>query len=144
MSTGFNRVNLLGNLGNDPELRITQGGQAVLKFSLATSESYVDRSNVRQERTEWHRVTVFGKRAEALAKLLAKGARIFVEGSLHTSSYEKDGEKRYSTEIIAKDILFAGRSKERDSDDRGDGRRAPAQAGESFDSYADGTDEIPF
>ena len=108
MAEGLNRVTLLGNLGADPELRMTQGGQAVLKLRLATSETYLDKSNVRQERTEWHSITVWGKRAEGLAKILAKGSRIYAEGALRTSSYDKDGEKRYRTEIVASNILLAG------------------------------------
>ena len=111
MAEGLNRVMLLGNLGADPELKMTQGGQAVLKLRLATTETYLDRNNTRQERTEWHSVTLWGKRGEALAKFLTKGERIFVEGSLRTSSYEKNGEKRYSTEINASNIILAGRGK---------------------------------
>jgi single-strand DNA-binding protein len=108
MPEGLNRVMLLGNLGADPELRVTPGGQAVLKLRLATNESYLDRNNVRQERTEWHRVTIWGRRAEALGKFLQKGDSLFVEGRLQTSSYEKNGEKRYSTEIVANNIILSG------------------------------------
>jgi len=116
MAEGLNKVLLLGNLGADPELKVTQGGQAVLKLRLATTETYLDRNNTRQERTEWHRVTLWGKRGEALAKFLTKGERIFVEGRISTSSYEKDGEKRYSTEIVANNIILAGRGKGGDRD----------------------------
>jgi single-strand DNA-binding protein len=109
MAEGLNRVMLLGNLGADPELRSTAGGQSVLKFRLATSESYLDRNRTRQERTEWHNVVVWGKRAEALAKILNKGSRLFVEGSLRNSSYEdREGNKRYKTEINALDIILCG------------------------------------
>ena len=111
MAEGLNKVMLLGNLGADPELKMTQNGQAVLKLRLATTETYLDKNQTRQERTEWHSVTLWGKRGEALAKFLAKGERIFVEGSLRTSSYEKNGEKRYSTEINATNIILAGRGK---------------------------------
>jgi len=109
MAEGLNRVMLLGNLGADPELRMTQGGQAVLKLRLATSETYMDKNRQRQERTEWHNVVIWGKRAEALAKILTKGTRIFVEGGLRTSSYEdRDGNKRYRTEVVSSNILLQG------------------------------------
>jgi single-strand DNA-binding protein len=109
MAEGLNRVMLLGNLGADPELRMTSGGQAVLKLRLATSETYLDRNKVRQERTEWHSVIVWGRRGEALAKILAKGSRIFVEGGLRTSSYDdKEGHKRYKTEVVANNIILSG------------------------------------
>ena len=122
MAEGLNRVMLLGNLGADPELRVTPGGQAVLKLRLATNESYLDRNNVRQERTEWHRVTVWGRRAEALGKILQKGDSLFIEGRLQTSSYEKNGEKRYSTEVVANNIVLPGRG-------RGEGAGAPREGG---------------
>ncbi|MBN2193159.1 MAG: single-stranded DNA-binding protein [Polyangiaceae bacterium] len=109
MAEGLNRVMLMGNLGADPELKMTSGGQAVLKMRLATSETYLDRNRVRQERTEWHNVVVWGKRAEALGKFLTKGSRLFVEGGLRTTSYEdRDGNKRYRTEIVANNIILAG------------------------------------
>lgn len=120
MSEGLNKVMLLGNLGADPELKVSQGGNAVLKLRMATTHSYLDRNNTRQESTEWHRVTIFGKRGEALAKFLAKGDRIFIEGRIQTSSYEKDGEKRYSTEVIAENVILNGRGKG-SSDDSRDG-----------------------
>ena len=110
MADGLNRVMLLGNLGADPELRMTSGGQAVLKLRLATAETYLDRNKARQERTEWHSVVVWGKRAEALGKILSKGSRLFVEGALRTSSYDdRDGNKRYKTEVVASNIILGGR-----------------------------------
>jgi len=109
MSEGMNRAMLLGNLGADPELRFTQGGQAVLNMRLATTETYLDKDRQRQERTDWHNVVVWGKRAEGLAKILGKGSSIFVEGSIRTSSYDdRDGNKRYKTEIVAHNILLTG------------------------------------
>ena len=109
MADGLNRVMLLGNLGADPELRFTQGGQAVLNMRLATTESYLDKDRVRRERTDWHNVIVWGKRGEALAKILTKGSGVLVEGGLHTYSYDKDGVTRYGTEVVARDICFAGK-----------------------------------
>jgi single-strand DNA-binding protein len=161
MADGLNKVLLLGNLGADPELRVTPGGQAVLKLRIATTESYLDRANTRQERTEWHRITIWGKRGEALAKFLGKGDRIFVEGSIRTSSYEKNGEKRYSTEIIANNIILAGGGR-RQTGDAGDAPRSNARSAppsstsrdepmmeapaDDFDapSGGGGDDEIPF
>ncbi|HRI68231.1 MAG TPA: single-stranded DNA-binding protein [Polyangium sp.] len=112
MAEGFNRVMLLGNLGADPELRFTQGGQAVLNLRIATTESYLDKDKVRRERTDWHNVVVWGKRGEALAKIIGKGSSLFIEGSLRTSSYDdRDGNKRYKTEIIANNVILSGRGR---------------------------------
>ncbi len=109
MADGINRVQLLGNLGADPELRSTTGGQSVLKLRLATTESYLDNNRNRQERTEWHSCVVWGKRAEALSRFLTKGSRIFVEGGLRTSSYDdKDGVKRYKTEVNVTNVILCG------------------------------------
>lgn len=108
MAEGLNKVLLLGNLGADPELRMTQGGQAVLKLRLATSKKFKNREGALQEATEWHQISLWGKRAEALAKFLQKGDRVFVEGELRTSSFEKDGEKRYRTEINAFNVILNG------------------------------------
>ena len=109
MADGLNRVMLLGNLGADPELRSTNGGESVLRLRLATSEKYLDRDKNWQERTEWHSITVWGKRAEALHRILSKGSTLFVEGGLRTSSYDdKDGKKVYKTEIVAKEIILTG------------------------------------
>lgn len=108
MADGLNKVMLLGRLGADPELRFTQGGQAVLNIRLATTESYLDKDKVRRERTDWHTVIVWGRRGEALAKILNKGSLIFIEGSLRTSTYEKDGQKRTKTEIVASNVLLTG------------------------------------
>lgn len=122
MAEGLNRVMLLGNLGADPELRVTQGGQAVLNLRLATTESYLDRDKVRRERTDWHSVVVWGKRGEALAKILSKGSSVFIEGSLRTSSYDdREGNKRYKTEVVANNILLTG--------GRGGGRAVVDEAG---------------
>jgi single-strand DNA-binding protein len=163
MAEGLNRVMLLGNLGADPELRYTQGGQAVLNLRLATTESYLDREKVRRERTDWHNVVIWGKRAEALGKFLGKGERIFVEGSLRTSSYDdREGNKRYKTEIVAQNVILAGRAgrgagaEEGGYEGRGGGRGGPAPGGPRQPQGADdappddfgggygGDDDIPF
>lgn len=106
----MNRAILCGNLGADPELRFTQGGQAVLSIRLATEDQWLDRQTGEQKkRTDWHSVVVWGKRGEGLAKHLAKGSKILVEGSIQTSSYDdRDGNKRYKTEIIASNVELLG------------------------------------
>jgi single-strand DNA-binding protein len=172
MAEGLNRVMLLGNLGADPELRVTPGGQSILKLRLATTESYLDKNNTRQERTDWHSITVWGKRGEALSKILAKGSSIFIEGRIQNSSYEKNGEKRYRTDIVANNIILAGRGRGAGGADaqegggggersygggapRGGGARpaaapaAPAAAGGDDEEFGggggfDSDDEIPF
>lgn len=138
MAEGLNRVILLGNLGADPELRNTSGGSAVLKLRLATTESFLDAARTRQERTEWHSLTVWGKRAEALAKILNKGSRILVEGSLRYSSYDdKEGVKRYRTEINVNNVVLLG-----------DGRRGkPADEHSATEEQAPASevdDDLPF
>lgn len=109
MSDGMNKVILLGNLGADPELRRTSDGSPVLSMRLATNESWLDKEKVVKERTDWHTVVLFGARAEALSKILLKGSCVLVEGGLRTTSYEKDGQKRWKTEVIARDVFLTPR-----------------------------------
>lgn len=109
MAEGLNKVLLIGNLGADPELKYTPNGGAVLRLRLATTESYVDKNRQRQERTEWHTVSVWGNRAEALNKILSKGRSIYVEGRIQSRSWDdKDGNKKYATDINATNILLLG------------------------------------
>ena len=104
-----NKVIVLGRLGQNPELKYTPSGAAVCNFSCATSESWTDRNGQKQEKTEWHRVVVWGKLAELCNQYLAKGRQVYVEGSLQTRSWEdKNGVKRYTTEINARTIQFLG------------------------------------
>jgi single-strand DNA-binding protein len=106
----LNRVILMGHLGAAPELKQTADGVAVLKFRLATNEAWFDRTTkALQERVEWHDVTVFGARAEGLSRILEKGDCVGVEGALRTSSWEKDGVKRYRTEVIAQNVVLTGK-----------------------------------
>lgn len=139
MADGLNRVMLLGNLGADPELRMTSTGQAVLNVRLATTESYLDKNRARQERTEWHTVIVWGKRAEGLSKILRKGDRVFIEGGIRTSSYDdRDGNKRYKTEVVASNVILNGsKGGARPSNDDAEPMAGPGEA-----SYGD--DDIPF
>jgi single-strand DNA-binding protein len=104
-----NKVILVGNLGRDIELRYTPGGAAVATLNLATTEVWTDRNNQRQEKTEWHRVIVWGKQAESLQEYLTKGKQIYVEGRLQTRQWDdKDGNKRYTTEIKTNRITLLG------------------------------------
>src|SRR5262245_47483815 len=106
---GINRVMLMGFLGNDGDLRYTQGGQAVLNLRVAVTESYLDKDKQRKERTDWLSVTCWGKRGEALAKIVKKGMCVFVEGSIRASSYEdRDGKKRDKVEVVATNIILPG------------------------------------
>ena len=106
---GVNKAILVGNLGRDPELRHTPNGQAVVNFTLATSETWTDKSGERQERTEWHRIVVWGKTAEMCNQYLSKGRTVYVEGRIQTREWEdKDGNKRYTTEINASTVNFIG------------------------------------
>lgn len=108
--SGVNKVILVGRLGNDPEIRYTQQGVAVTNFNIATSENWVDKAGAKQERTEWHRIVVWGKMAETCSQYLAKGRQVFVEGRLQTRQWEdKDGGKRYTTEIVAATVQFLDR-----------------------------------
>ena len=105
----INKVILIGRLGQDPELKYTAAGTAVTNFSVATNESWMDKSGQRQERTEWHRIVVWGKLAELCQQYLTKGRQAFIEGSLRTRSWEdQSGQKRYTTEVVARNIQFLG------------------------------------
>jgi len=110
MARGVNKVILIGNLGNDPDVRYTASGAAVANISLATAESWRDKeSGEQQERTEWHRVVFFGRLAEIVAEYLKKGSQIYVEGRLQTRKWQdKDGKDRYSTEIVANEMQMLG------------------------------------
>ena len=107
---GFNRVILIGNLGGDPETRYTAGGTAVCKFSMATSRKFTGKDGQKQEKTEWHRIVAWGKLAEICSQYLAKGKQVMIEGRIEYGSYEKDGVKHYTTDIIAENMLMLGGS----------------------------------
>ena len=102
---GVNKVILIGNMGADPELRYTPGGTAVTNFNIATNESWTDNSGDQQERTEWHRIVVWGRLAEICNQYLRKGSKVYIEGRLQTRSWEgQDGQKRYTTEVVAREM----------------------------------------
>lgn len=112
MST-LNRVTIIGYLGADPEVRYTQAGTPVCNLSIATNESWLDDKEQKQERTEWHKVVVWGPSAEACGEYLDKGRQVAVEGKLQTREWEKDNVKRYTTEIVASSVIFLGSGKDK-------------------------------
>ena len=125
MARGVNKVTLIGNLGNDPEVRYGASGNAVANVSLATTESWRDKdSGEQQEKTEWHRVVFFGKLAEIVAEYLKKGRQIYVEGRLQTNKWEdKEGNDRYTTQIVANEMQMLG---SRDDNSSNQGYAPPA------------------
>jgi single-strand DNA-binding protein len=137
-----NKVILIGNLGKDPEVRYTANGKAVARFSLATSEVWNDAEGNRQERTEWHNIIVWGKQGETCGQYLAKGRQAYIEGSIRSRSYDdKNGQKRYITEIVAQRVRFLGGG--------GGTRVAPEAEGEAPGEAPAGQgppldDDIPF
>ncbi|MBJ80969.1 MAG: single-stranded DNA-binding protein [Myxococcales bacterium] len=109
MASGVNKVILVGNLGADPEIRYTPSGAAVANFRIATTESWKDSEGQRQDRTEWHRIVVWGRLAELCGEYLAKGRMVYVEGKLQTRQWDdRDGNKRYTTEVQAREVTFLG------------------------------------
>ncbi len=117
----LNKVQLIGNLGRDPEMRSLPSGQAVAEFSIATSRRYKDRDGNPQEETEWHNIVVFGRQAEIANQYLRKGRQVYVEGRLRTRSWDdqQSGQKRYKTEIVCEDFRMLGQR----GDGEGGGRR---------------------
>ena len=134
----LNKVMLIGNLGRDPEVRFTQGGTPVANFTLATNERWTDQSGERQEKTEWHRIVVWGKQAEIAGEYLRKGRQVYVEGSLQTREWtDRDGNKRYTTEVKALRFQMLG---SRDDREPSSAPAEPAQA--QGGGYQE--DDIPF
>jgi single-strand DNA-binding protein len=141
---GVNKVIVIGRLGADPEVKTVSGGNTVARLSVATSENWTDREGQKQERTEWHRIVVWGKLAELCGKYLSKGRQVYVEGRLQTRSWEdQQGQKRYSTEVVANTVQFLGST------------QGAAQSNTSHDNdfgaqdfgpepAFDNSDEIPF
>jgi single-strand DNA-binding protein len=162
MARGINKVILVGNLGNDPETKYTQGGMAVTRASLATTSVRKDKDGNQQERTEWHRVVFFGKLGEIAGEYLRKGSSVYVEGSLRYDKYTgQDGVEKYSTDIIADEMQMLGGRGEGGGGGGGAGgdrpqrqsaprqeyaprKQAPAaqQSAPPMDDFAD--DDIPF
>ncbi len=147
MAGGVNKVILIGNLGADPELRTIPSGKAVCEFRIATSESWTGKDGQKQERTEWHRIIAWGKLGELCNQYLSKGRQAYIEGRIQTRSWEdKDGNKRYTTEIIANDVRFLGGGSGRGRSD-GDGPPPPTDdfgSSTGGGGFGGGDDDIPF
>lgn len=151
MSRGLNKAQLIGRLGQDPEVRQMRSGQAVANISVATSESWKDKeTGEKKERTEWHRVTMYGRLAEVAGEYLKKGAQVYIEGRIHTREWEKDGIKRYSTEIICEEIQMLGGGARSDGGANTGGQQRqqtqpkPAAAQTAPAANHDFDDDIPF
>lgn len=147
MARGINKVILVGTLGRDPEVKHLPSGDAMANVSLATSESWKDKSTgEKKEVTEWHKVVFFKRLAEIAGEYLRKGQQVYIEGSLKTRSWEKDGQKQYTTEIVASSLQMLG--------SKGDGERteqsasapkpAPPKPAPAPQSFEDFEDDIPF
>ena len=136
-----NKVILIGNLGRDPEVRFTQGGTPVANFTMATTERWNDPSGEKKEKTEWHRIVVWGKQAEIAGEYLRKGRPVYIEGSLQTREWvDRDGNKRYTTEVRAQRLQLLGRAEDRAGAPAA--ASSPEEVGEPAGGYAD--DDIPF
>lgn len=139
MSRSLNKVQLIGNLGKDPELKYTPSGVAVATFSIATSESWKDQDGNQQEKTEWHNIVAWRKLAEICGEYLKKGKKVYIEGKMQTRNYEKDGIKRYVTEIVADQLIML--------DGGGGGKGAGNQSSsEAAPAHSDAPkdDDLPF
>lgn len=142
MAKSVNKVILVGNVGQDPEVRYTAGGVPVAKVSLATNERFKDRNEQWQDRTEWHSVVAWQRLAEIVGEYVRKGAKVYVEGKLQTSSWQdrQSGDRKYRTEIVARDIVLLG---SRDHGQEGKGEMPAGQSSpEPVPAVAD--DDIPF
>lgn len=142
MAKSINKVILVGNVGKDPEVKYTPNGVALAKFSMATNERFKDKSGEWQDRTEWHNVLAWQRLAEIVGEYVQKGAKLYIEGKLQTSSWEdrNNGEKKYRTEIVARDIVLLGSRETGSNEDRdsAEDEREPVHAGEITD------EDIPF
>ena len=139
--SGVNKVILVGRLGADPETKTVTSGQTVCRLSVATSENWTDRDGQKQERTEWHRIVVWGRLAEICGQHLSKGRQVYVEGRLQTRSWEdQQGQKRYTTETVANTVQFLGAASDRGTVSQSSGTSADFGPEPSFDS----SEEIPF
>lgn len=134
---GVNKVILVGNVGKDPELKFTPSGQAVCNFSLATSETFKDKAGDKQTKTEWHNIVIWGKIAEIANQYLKKGSQVYLEGKITTRSWDdKDGNKKYTTEIVVSSFQFLSGTKGKDEGEQ--------QQGQSVGSNTEDNSDLPF
>jgi single-strand DNA-binding protein len=139
-----NSVHLVGNLGADPELKYTASQKAVCNLSVATNETWKDKQGNKQEKTEWHRVTVWGDQAENCSKYLAKGRSVYVEGRLQTRKWQdKEGKDRYSTDIVANRVVFLGGKDDGGGQSSGGGRSSRSSGGGDSSGGGGRRDEPP-
>ena len=138
MARGVNKVILLGNLGKDPEVKYTQSGMAIARFSLATTERAKDKDGNWQDKTEWHNLVAFGRTAEVAGEYLKKGRTIYIEGALRTSSWDdkESGQKKYKTEVIVNDLVMVGGQRDGGEGGGYGGGRGGARSGNNFDQRA--------
>jgi len=138
MARGVNKVILLGNLGRDPEVKYTQSGMAVARFSLATTERAKDKDGNWQDKTEWHNLVAFGRTAEVAGEYLKKGRTVYIEGALRTSSWDdkESGQKKYKTEVIINDLVMVGGQRDGGEGGGYGGGRGGARSGNNFDQRA--------
>ena len=142
--SGINKVILVGNLGQDPEVKFTAGGAAVTTLSIATSDSWKDKdSGMDKERTEWHRVVLWRRLAEIAGEYLKKGSKVYIEGQLQTRKWEQEGQTRYTTEIIARDIQFLDSRGSANTSNQEGAEKSEEPAPDVPDSGID-DDDIPF
>ena len=147
MARSVNKVTLIGNVGGPPDVRTTAGGSQVAKVSLATSRQFNDRSGQQQERTQWHRLTFFGKLADVVEQWVGKGDRLYIEGRLEYSTTEADGVTRYWTDIIVNEMVMLG-SRDRDSSGGGQPQqrrsRSASQPSKPRKPITEPEDDLPF
>jgi single-strand DNA-binding protein len=143
--SGVNKVILIGNLGANPELRYTQGQQAVANLRIATTEKWTDKSGQKQEATEWHRVVVWGKQAEICGQYLTKGRQVYIEGSIRTRQWQdQQGQKRFTTEVVARNVQMLGGRGERPAGGDAEATIPPDEATIRDDFGGGPDDDIPF
>ncbi len=141
-----NKVILVGRLGKDPEMRSTPGGTTVAKFSIATDDRFTDKNGEKQERTEWHNITMFGKLAEICGQYLRKGKLVYVEGSIRTDSWDdkETGQKRYRTEIIGNQMQMLDRKGDDNGGPAGGAYAGAQKGGSAAATQVEEDDEVPF